>query len=138
MKMSENENGEVVVTGTNETGETVVQTEGKTVRIRVDGETFGKTWETVVAELKAGKISGSGVKIVAERLGLQPTTVQQRATKYRKTYGVQLSNMPRGGGAKFNATAMNEKLAAFKATLNAEENGEENSDGSETETETVG
>jgi hypothetical protein len=83
--------------------------------------------------LTKGVLKGSGVAIVAKRLGLEVTTVQQRSTKFRTTYGVPLSNMPRGGGAKFNAEKANATLAAVRAKLSApkETEGEEAPEGTE-------
>ena len=97
-------------------GETVTVTEN-VKRPRVGREDFMVAWEETVNGLKNGTLTGSGVKIVAERLGLQVPTVQQRATKFRRTYGVALSNMPRSGGAKFNVDKANEELAAIRAKL---------------------
>lgn len=88
-----------------------------TPRKRVGRDEFMEVWETVVDELKAGEISGSGIEIVAERTGLKPNTVQQRSTHYRREYGLPLSNMPRGGGARFNTSEASDSLAAIKAKL---------------------
>lgn len=84
-------------------------------RVRVPRAKFIETWETVVNEMKNGTLTGSGVQIVADRLGVQSNTVEQRATKFRRVYGVALSKMPRNGGAKFNVTAANAELEAIRA-----------------------
>lgn len=93
--------------------------ESETVRVRVPRAQFMEVWEEVVDGLNAGDLEGSGIKIVANRLGLQENTVQQRATKYRTTHGLPLSNMPRGGGARFNVDKAKEELEAIKAKLAA-------------------
>ena len=109
--MSENQANETPVENT--AGETEV------VRVRVPREKFMEVWEEVVDGLTANELEGSGIKIVAQRLGLQENTVQQRATKYRTTHGLPLSNMPRGGGARFNVDKAKEELEAIKAKLAA-------------------
>jgi len=119
------ENGNVVVENevvgsAGETPNTAVESPvlEKPKRIRVSGEDFMVAWEETAAGLAKGTLTGSGVLLVATRLGLQPNTVEQRASKYRANYGVALSKMPRGSGAKFNAVTANERLAAIKAKLN--------------------
>ena len=86
---------------------------------RVSRDDFLEVWETVVDELKNGSVEGSGIDIVAARTGLKPNTVQQRSTTYRRKYGLALSNMPRGGGARFNSEAATDSLNAIKERIAA-------------------
>ena len=85
-------------------------------RKRVGAEVFMRTWEEVVQELTEGRASGSGIELVAARLGLQPTTVQQRATKYRTQYGIPLSRMPRSG-RRFDVDAARAAFDRIKSSL---------------------
>ena len=87
------------------------------VRVRVPREKFMAVWEETVHGLKNGTLEGSAIQIVAQRLGLKPNTVQQRATKYRTTHGIPLSTMPRSGGARFDAEAARKELEAIRARL---------------------
>lgn len=113
------EGGSVSGEGGSVVGTEVKAPEVKEKRVRVSQTDFLTAWEETVDGLTKGTLQGSGVAIVAKRLGLEVTTVQQRSTKYRSQYGLPLSNMPRGGGAKFNATKAVDTLAAIKARLNA-------------------
>lgn len=115
----ENETTEVVNEVVTETAPETVEpvAEENAKRPRAGRTEFLTAWEETVAGLKGGTLTGSGVKIVADKLGLQLTTVQQRATKYRRAYGIPLSNMPRTGGPKFNANDAKAELEAIKAKL---------------------
>jgi len=67
-------------------------------------------------ELAENEVGLSGTQIVAQRLELAETSVQQRATTYRTKRGIPLPNMPRtGGGAKFDTEAGNAALNAVLA-----------------------
>lgn len=94
-------------TGGEASGE--ASTETKETRTRVDVETFITVWE-----------DSDSVGEVAERLNLKPNSVTQRATKYRKTYGVALKKMT-GGGAKFDAEAANALLARLRGETDESE-----------------
>ena len=70
---------------------------------------FVECWETVVAELNSGELTGNGKEIVASRLGLKLGSVEQRKGQINKRnkaagYG-ELSPMPRAAGHKFDAKA---------------------------------
>jgi hypothetical protein len=93
-----------------------------TTRKRAPRDTFMEVWETVVVEIQDGLKVQSGIEEVSRRLeelgySAKPNSVQQRSTHYRRDFGLELSNMPRGGGARFNATEANSSLAAIKAKL---------------------
>lgn len=107
--------------------------EAKEKRPHVPREKFLQIWEQTAADLKAGKISGSGITLVAEATGLKPNTVQQRATKYRATYGLPLSNMPRGGGPRFNVDSASAELEAIKAKIAADNASDDKANETETE-----
>lgn len=116
---------ETTVTTETTLEQTEATTEQKAKRPHVPREKFMAVWEQVAADLKAGKTTGSGIQLVADATGLQPNTVQQRATKYRTAYGLALTRMPRSGGARFDSAAANAELEAIKAKIaNSSENGE--------------
>lgn len=121
--MSENE------VGSTEETTTSVEEVAKQKRVRTDTDTFIEAWEETVAGLLNGSLTGNGIDLVAARLGLKKTSVSQRATKFRQTYGVPLSKMPKGGGARFNAEAANAKLAEIQAKLTVDEETETDAEG---------
>lgn len=95
--------------------------ETQETRTRTSMETFIQVWEETVAGLKNGTLTGSGVQLVADRLGIKKDSVSQRATKFRTEYGVALSNMPRGGGSRFDAQAANDLLKQIRERLATQE-----------------
>lgn len=84
-------------------------------QVRVPREKFINAYVEVVSELKSGKTKGKGNEIVAARLGIAVDSVQQRATKYRREYGIALPKMPRSGGAKFATESAQAELQAALA-----------------------
>jgi len=70
----------------------------------VSREDFIRAWEECAAD-------GSGVKGVAERTGLKPTSIQARASKYRADYKIPLTHMQRGGGSRVDVDAALQLLA---------------------------
>ena len=70
-------------------------------------ELFCEAWENAVK-------SGGGVAEVAKVLGLKIASVQARASKYRSEYGIPLSNMKKGGGAKLDKAEALKFLAALR------------------------
>lgn len=98
---------------------------------RVSMEDFITAWENAVK-------SGGGGAEVSKVTGLKKESIQARASKYRSEYGIPLSNMKKGGGAKLDKAAaiallarlrgqdvqaveaQSAQLAVDKATRNAE------------------
>lgn len=130
METSEVQNGGVEVEVTKNDGtDTAVVVAEKPTRKRVSRADFITAWEETVKGLTNGTLKGAGAQIVADRLGLKVATVRQQSTKYRTEYKVPLSNMPRGGGSRFNSTEANALLNEIKAKLNG--------DGAKGDTETL-
>ena len=92
---------------------TAVESTENSGSARVSMESFIMTWEEVANG------PNPSVQTVADKLNLKKESVQQRATKYRTQHGVALSNMPRGGGAKFKAEEAQALLAKIKADREA-------------------
>lgn len=99
--------------------------ETTTTRPRNDEVTFMTAWEETVAGLKNGTLTGSGVQIVADRLGIKKDSVSQRATNYRTERKIPLSKMPRGGGSRLDNAAAAELLAQIQGRLAEPAEGEE-------------
>jgi len=89
---------------------------GQTKRVRVSRVDFMRTWEETAAQLHSGQAEGRGINIVADRLGLKPSTVQQRVSKYRNTFGLDLTKMPRSS-VKFNKEEALHELAEIRKNL---------------------
>lgn len=128
---------EAVAGGPPAEGETTEQTkpegEGQTTPATEEAELpqistgdFVETWETVVAELKAGKVTGNGKEIVADRLKvfrngvpLAVGSVEQRKANINKRLKAggydELSAMPRASTAKFDPKAAAALVQAAKA-----------------------
>ena len=120
----ENENvnvevSEVTETAT-ETAAVEVATPEKPRRTNVTPQKFIKVWEEVAAGVKSGEIQQSGVTVVAERLGLKLASVNQKVTRFRKEYGLDLTTMPRVGGSRINKEDLAAELAAIRAGLETE------------------
>lgn len=91
----------------------------KVTRKRVAMERFIEVWE----EVALGE--NPSVDKVAEILGLEKTSVNQRSIKYRNKNGIPLTKMPRASGAKFDVDAAMAKLAEVRARINAEAENED-------------
>lgn len=89
----------------------VENTSGET-RVRVSRDDF------IVAYENVANGPDPSYQAVADTLGLQETSVKQRASKYRKL-GVDLTKMPRAGGAKFDVAAGQALLEKLRAEREA-------------------
>ncbi len=83
-------------------GEVEAEDEG-----RLSMEDFITAWENAVK-------SGGGVAEVSKVTGLKKESIQARASKYRSEYGIPLSNMKKGGGAKLDKSAAIALLAKLR------------------------
>jgi len=83
-------------------------------RTKVELEAFITAWE-----------ASTSVKEVADKLGIKPTSVMARASKYRGApLSIPLKSMPRTGAAKLDAGKAKEFLAGLRGVtvenINAE------------------
>ena len=106
-------------------------TQSTKTRKRVTRTDFMVAWEEVAAGLNNGSLTGTGVRLVADRLGLKEGSVSQRASKYRSKDKIPLSPMPRS----FDRDAARKELEEIKArlagTADAEDTDTENEGDSE-------
>lgn len=73
-------------------------------RVRIAMEDFITAWE-----------QSASVREVADRLGIQATSVMARASKYRsEPFNIPLKNFQRGGGAKLDVSGAKELLAKLR------------------------
>lgn len=117
--MNENENVENETVETKTVNETKTANEAQTVgtkvtRNRVAMDDFIETWEEVALG------DNPSVARVANLLGLEETSVQQRAAKYRNKNGIPLTKI-RANGAKFDTEAAMNKLEEVRARIKAKQ-----------------
>ena len=82
-------------------------------RPRTDDVTFRRVCEEVAAS------DTPTIAAIAERLGLKPNSVVQRRAAFNaeyKEHGIQLTKLPRGGGARKN---VGDLAAQMKAEIEA-------------------